>query len=119
TADRLDGSDEMLVAHPPIHVLDAEIGKRPKAFYELRGSGTVHTDIELERAGFLDRVIIPTLMCAFGAERVQRRRKIRTGAQAARVGVTDHEGQRAPHSGAGDDDRWMGAAQALRTVQQP
>src|SRR5215212_5155794 len=80
---------------------------------------TVLPDIEGERAGLLDLLIVPALFLTMPAQHVELLGDLRFRAETAGVGVARNQSQGLPLAVASDHDRRMGSAQALWEVERP
>src|SRR5919112_395165 len=83
SADYLQRRDPVHVRDDAYNRLDAHAGEPAQPSDRLVHLRAILTDIEGERTGLLDRVVIPTLGLAMSAQDVQLPRDLRGRAQAS------------------------------------
>src|ERR1700730_7517795 len=113
--DRLDLVD---TDHPAEDGLDTHPGQPAQALDDLAGLGAVLANIEGERRRLLDGVEVAALLFAEPAQQVQLARDLRRGPDVASVTVPRHQRERPLFAAARDQDRRMGAAEALGHVER-
>src|SRR5918911_2665697 len=118
-ADDLKRRDPVHVRDGADHGFDAHTREPAQALDQFAHPLAVLADIEGERAGLLDRIVISALGLTVPAQNVQLLRDLRTRAQAAGVGVARDQAQRLPLTATGDQNRRMWPGDTLWQVERP
>ena len=106
------GSIVETFATPPIAVVPRELLDDPPDVLSFR------TDVDVEHAGLLDRVVVALLLIAVRLEDVELARRLRRREQVACVRVFGHKAERLLLARAADHDRRMRPCEALRGVER-
>src|SRR5215210_868045 len=108
----------MHVRNGAYYRLNAHAGEPAQPSDQLIRLGAILADIEGERAGLLDLLVVPALGFAVGAQNIELVRQLRDRTQATGVGVACDQTQGLPLAVTGDHDRRMRPGEALRKVER-
>src|SRR5919201_1826849 len=119
TPDDLEGRDGLHGAHVPDRHLDPHAVEPAELADNLFGLRAVGTDIEAERAGLEDAVVVAALGFAVATKDFQLARHLRRWKQVAGVGVASYQAQSLLLAAAADQDLGVRPAQYLRRIERP
>src|SRR5215212_9898513 len=116
--DRLQRRDRIDAGEDADDGLDAQITKSLHLGDQLARLGVPAVDGEVDHAGFLDRIVVPTFLGAVPAQHVELGRQVGSRIEVARVAVARHEAQRLSLPRSSNQDRRMGTRKTLRHVER-
>src|SRR5918995_950451 len=109
----------MHVRNEADHGLDAHTGEPAQLPDQLSRLRFIFADVEGERAGLFDRIVISALGLAMSAQNTELFPDLRAGPQAAGVCVARHQAQGLPLAVPSYHDRRIRPGEALREVERP
>src|SRR5258708_8752903 len=112
--NQLDRANLLHIGDRADHGLDAHAGQPAELPDQLARPGAVFAYVEAESTSLLDGVVVAALGLAVLAQDRQLLRNLRPGAQRTGVRVARHQPQRLLRAFAGDEDRRVRGAPALR-----